>query len=170
MAAANHDDCDVTTALLDLFVYAPIGLVLDAETMTPELARRGRQNTAAARHLGEYAVKRGLTKLEEIMSQAAPDGRADVAPTERDAGNADTGDHASSADPDDSHNASEIRQQEAGPSVEDLAIPDYDLLAASQVVKRLDGLSPEQLELVRRYESAMRDRRTILHKIARLQS
>jgi len=51
-----------------------------------------------------------------------------------------------------------------------LAIPDYDGLSASQVVNRLAGLEPEELEAVRRYELANRGRKTILSKIAQLQS
>ena len=54
-------------------------------------------------------------------------------------------------------------------AVESLAIPDYDNLSASQVVPRLDGLRPDELEAVRRYESANRRRRTILNKVAQLQ-
>jgi hypothetical protein len=51
-----------------------------------------------------------------------------------------------------------------------LAIPGYDSLSASQVVQRLGGLSSEELEAVRQYESTTRGRRTILSKIAQLQS
>jgi hypothetical protein len=43
-----------------------------------------------------------------------------------------------------------------------LAIPSYDSLSASQVVQRLAGLSREEVEAVRAYESATRGRRTIL--------
>jgi len=53
-------------------------------------------------------------------------------------------------------------------AVESLPIPDYDELSASQVVERLDGLTPEELAAVRRYESAHRGRNTILGKIAQL--
>lgn len=55
-------------------------------------------------------------------------------------------------------------------SVSGLAIPDYDGLSASHVVNRLDGLSAEELEAVRRYEAAHRGRKTILSKVAQLQS
>ena len=41
---------------------------------------------------------------------------------------------------------------------DDLAIPSYDSLAASQVVPRLDGLTSIELEAVRRYELAHRGR------------
>jgi hypothetical protein len=54
--------------------------------------------------------------------------------------------------------------------VASLAIPDYDNLSASQVVPRLGGLSAPELEAVRRYEAAQRGRKTILGKIAQLQS
>ncbi|MET0728609.1 MAG: hypothetical protein ABWZ76_09970 [Acidimicrobiales bacterium] len=51
-----------------------------------------------------------------------------------------------------------------------LAIPDYDGLSASHVVNRLAGLSPAELESVRAYEVANRGRKTILSKVAQLQS
>ena len=50
----------------------------------------------------------------------------------------------------------------------DLAIPDYEALSASQVVRRLDGLGPDELEAVYRHESATRGRRTILHRVQQL--
>lgn len=56
------------------------------------------------------------------------------------------------------------------PDPDDLAIPGYDSLSASQVVSRLAGLAPAELEAVRGYEGASRGRRTILTKIAQLQS
>ena len=58
----------------------------------------------------------------------------------------------------------------AGPPADDLAIPDYDSLSASQVVNRLPGLTPDELEAVRRYEAAHRGRKTILNKVAQLQA
>ena len=58
----------------------------------------------------------------------------------------------------------------AAPAGQDLAIPGYDALSASQVVQRLAGLSPEELEDVRAYELSTRGRRTILNKVAQLQS
>ena len=59
---------------------------------------------------------------------------------------------------------------EPGEVVTALAIPDYDGLSASHVVNRLAGLSAEELDAVRRYELANRGRKTILSKIAQLQS
>jgi hypothetical protein len=55
-------------------------------------------------------------------------------------------------------------------SSSDLAIHGYDALSAPQVVQRLAGLSQEELEAVRVYETATRGRRTILARIAQLQA
>jgi hypothetical protein len=49
-----------------------------------------------------------------------------------------------------------------------LPIPGYDALSASQVVERLAGLGAGELEAVRDYETAHRNRRTILGKITQL--
>jgi hypothetical protein len=50
----------------------------------------------------------------------------------------------------------------------DLSIPDYEALSASQVVRRLDGLGPAELEAVYRHEASTRRRRTILHRVQQL--
>ncbi|HEX4868748.1 MAG TPA: hypothetical protein VFV32_14150 [Acidimicrobiales bacterium] len=60
-------------------------------------------------------------------------------------------------------------EPEAAP-VATLAIPDYDGLSASHVVNRLAGLTPAELDAVRSYELANRGRKTILSKVAQLQS
>ncbi len=50
----------------------------------------------------------------------------------------------------------------------DRAIPDYDILAASQVVRRLDGLDHDELRAVLRYERGTRARLTILQRAEQL--
>jgi len=56
----------------------------------------------------------------------------------------------------------------APPVAPSLAIPEYDQLSASQVVERLDGLTPAELDAVRDHEVAHRGRSTILGKITQL--
>ena len=58
----------------------------------------------------------------------------------------------------------------AGLSKEELEriIPDYDGLAASQVLPRLAGLEHDELVAIRDYESAHRNRRTVLGRLAQL--
>jgi hypothetical protein len=49
-----------------------------------------------------------------------------------------------------------------------LPIREYDELSASQVVSRLTGLTPAELQAVRAYEEGSRGRRTVLQAIDRL--
>lgn len=151
-SATEPTNDDVFDIVKDILFYAPIGLILDAQAVTPDLAKRGRQHTAAARHIGELAVKQGLKRVDALLGQADAARDGDDAPTATPT--------AAQAEPE---------GVATDASASHLAIPEYDLLAASQVVKRLDALTPEELEDVRQYESATRDRRTILHKISRLQ-
>jgi hypothetical protein len=54
------------------------------------------------------------------------------------------------------------------PEAATLGIPEYDSLAASQVVPRLAALTPDELAAVRAYEAAHRGRRTILGRVDQL--
>ena len=56
----------------------------------------------------------------------------------------------------------------SSPRQDALAIPDYDLLSATQVIDRLVGLARPDLLAVQAYETAHRARTTILGKIAQL--
>jgi hypothetical protein len=66
--------------------------------------------------------------------------------------------------------AGHLQDQEPPSGGSDLAIHGYDALSAPQVVQRLAGLSPGELEVVRVYEAGTRGRRTILARIAQLQA
>jgi hypothetical protein len=66
--------------------------------------------------------------------------------------------------------AASPRPVDPGPDASALAIPDYDSLAASQVIPRLAGLSAAELDAVRQYEALKRGRKTILSRITQLQS
>ncbi|HEX2062986.1 MAG TPA: hypothetical protein VHE80_01055 [Acidimicrobiales bacterium] len=155
--------------LLDVFVYAPIGLALRAREQMPGLVEQGRRRASGqvtvARMVGQLAVNQGQRQaqrwLQETMDrlvQQAPDGPQ-------------TGGAATVAEPPPSPPATPGQPAPSpSPSPADLAIPGYDALSASQVVQRLAGLSPQELEAVRAYEAATRARRTVLGRVAQLQS
>jgi hypothetical protein len=180
---AEHDPVD---HLLDLFVYAPLGFVVDARRVVPELAERGRAQAGVARMIGEYAVTWGNTKLQGAMADAQEQAvgilqRLGVAsPEPEPAPGAPTGDHPASEVPvppapvvgpsGDTPSWLEGRTPEDEAEAAALAIPDYDTLSASQVVPRLDGLTPDELEAVRRYERKHRHRKTILNRVSQLQA
>jgi hypothetical protein len=105
---------------------------------------------------------------EEVSRKAGPDdggGRSDA-----DEGPAGTAFRLDPAAP--AANGGQPAPTAVGSTLDsaELAIPGYDSLSASQVVQRLPGLVPPELEAVRTYEAAGRGRRTILTKISQLQT
>jgi hypothetical protein len=178
---------DPVEHLLDLFVYAPLGFVVDAKRVVPELAEKGRAQAGMARMIGEFAVTWGNTKLQGAMADAqeqavgllqrfgvaAPErAPAPGAPVERDEVVDVPAPPAPVVGPAPGEAPSwlEGRTPEDEAEAAALAIPDYDNLSASQVVPRLDGLTPDELEAVRRYERKHRHRKTILNRVAQLQA
>jgi hypothetical protein len=178
--------------LVDLFVYAPLGLAMTVRDSLPDLVDKGRQQfasqAAVAKMIGEFGVKqvgkdvrRRLDEVTELLSDLGVFPGARTAPT----GPASPSSSPSSTSTSPSSTSSSSGNGRAArPPVDDepaapagprpdssgLAIPGYDTLSASQVVQRLAGLSADELEAVRAYEEATRGRRTILSKISQLQS
>lgn len=182
-------------AALETFVYAPIGLLFEGSTLFPELVEKGRNQVTLARMIGQFALQQAgeeATKAASKLSDQAagvldfiggsvtpisepPPPPAAPAPARRPAskGKASSPARAAArkvaagAAPTDRPDPTDV---EPGVVATALAIPDYDGLSASHVVNRLAGLDPEELDAVRRYELANRGRKTILSKIAQLQS
>jgi hypothetical protein len=162
---------------LDVLVYAPVGLALTAAEELPGLIEKGRDRISnqvtMARVVGQFAATKGAQEAGKAVKQAA-DALAGlgvgpgVRPPVRPASQANGGGGSSPSPP--SVNGSTDGHPVAAPPSDDLAIPGYDALSASQVVQRLHGLAPAELEAVREYETATRGRRTILSKIAQLQT
>jgi hypothetical protein len=152
--------------LLDLLVYAPLGLLLEARDLVPKLAAKGRQRmggqVTVARMIGEMAVRQGQRRAESVVrrlrEQQAGAGAARTEPEAPPPGNGHrppfSGPPPADAPP--------------APDAAGLAIPGYDTLSASQVVPRLEGLSSEELEAVRAYEVATRGRKTVITRIDQL--
>lgn len=197
MADAGRNPLD---QLVDLVLYAPVGLALTAQESLPELVAKGRQRVNSqvtlARMIGQFAVREGerearrrIGGISETLSglgllpqqppapapapAPSPAAAPAVAPAVADqAGPQQPSGTAPQAAP--APAASPNGKGHAAEPEErpraELAIPGYDTLSASQVVQRLAGLSVEELDAVRSYEASTRGRRTILSKIAQLQA
>jgi hypothetical protein len=125
-----------------------------------------------ARMFGQFAVDNGTKavrqRVERMTERPAPPtsptpASPPSAPSSRSQGAARTVDAEPTPPP-----SSAPADGDDVPSSIELPITDYDSLSASQVVPRLEGLSPEERDAVRRYESAHRRRKTILAKLAQL--
>ncbi len=147
--------------LLDLLVFAPAQLALstlrDLEHFD-EIAAKGRERFGLqvnnARVVGQFVVATGRAHLEHLVGGLATRDEPAV-------GDPPAADSAITA-------AAEPPAAVADGAEADLAIPDYEALSASQVVRRLDGLGPDELEALYSYETATRGRRTILHRAQQL--
>jgi hypothetical protein len=147
--------------LADLLLFAPIGLVTEASEAVPDLAERGRRRVrsqvALARFVGEVAVRQAEQAMEawterhRRVPEEEPVAAAGPAPSV----------------PDDGPDVV-IAPMGPVPAAADLALADYDTLAAAQVIVRLEGLDPQQRAAIGRYEQAHRGRKTILGKISQL--
>jgi hypothetical protein len=181
---------------LDVFVYAPLGLLFSARDTIPQLAEKGRQYVTAARAMGEFAFGQGREQAEKAVRQAGDQagqtlsvvgglagGRRTTrpaAPKRPAAPSRPSAPERAPAPPPPASEGVAARTEAAAqpggngrasaPSVDSLAIPGYDTLSASQVVQRLAGLAADELEAVRAYEEASRQRKTILARVEQLQS
>jgi hypothetical protein len=161
----------------DIVRYVPIALLLDGPSLLPELAERGKAHVRNAQVLGKLAVREGETRLRQQLDDLGPRvvdllrlfGLAPEAPPD-DPTDAPAAPMAPAADVEVVPEEVEAPAEAAAPTVDELAIPDYESLSASQVVNRLPGLAGDELEAVRRYETVHRGRKTILNKVAQLQT
>ncbi|HEX2048859.1 MAG TPA: hypothetical protein VHF27_13925 [Acidimicrobiales bacterium] len=158
---------DPAEQLLDLLVYAPLGLLLEARDLVPKLADKGRQRmggqVTVARMIGELAVRQGQRRAERFVQRLRE--QPARPPSSSPSGEEPANGHRPAP------SAATTPSSAASPPAADassLAIPGYDTLSASQVVPRLEGLSAAELEAIRGYEEATRARKTVLTRIDQL--
>lgn len=144
-------------------MFAPVGVAMNIAEDLPGLVSKGRarveQELGNARMAGEYVVGRLQRRLAAQLDSLLHGG--DGGPPEPPA---EEGPAAPKAAPPSARPAPDA----ADAATLGAALADYDTLSASQVVRRLEGLGPEELRAVQRYESATRHRRTILNRASQL--
>jgi hypothetical protein len=162
-------DADRAPYLLDLAVFAPLGLVATAGTEVPAAVERTRKRVheriVLARFIGELVVRQAGVEVERRI--AARRAGPVVAPPTTPAT------PATAAPPADALVADEIGAATPRPdavAAEGLPIEGYDSLPASHVIALLDGLGPTELAAVEAYERHHRRRRTVLGRIEQLRS
>lgn len=132
--------------VLDIAVYAPVGLAVqlrsDLDTFVTSGRTRVSERVQLARWIGEMAVTYGRRELEKRMAGAAGESVA----------------------------VQTTVQLQRAPERPPLTPPfdGYQHLAAAQVVQLLGRLPVYELATIRTYEGANRKRRTILAKLDQL--
>ena len=167
----SPESSDPLETLLDVFLYAPIGLILTRRDQLPELAARGRAETAAARAFGTMALSLGDARVQRVFGDLGEQLRLLLDTVAGDPASAARARRSTTPSGDTTESApitTETSSDEPVPDVADLALEGYDSLAASQIIPRLEGLQPDERESIARYEAANRRRKTILDRIRRL--
>jgi hypothetical protein len=155
--------------IVEVLVYAPIGLALTLKDDLHGVVDRGRRTVVpqveVARFMGRLAVAQAQRAAADLVDEAIglivnqPPPTAPGPMAADDPGAPGAGGNGSAA-----------AATASAPPEDQLAIPGYDSLSAAQVVQRLGGLGAGELDAVRQYEEAHRGRRTILCKIEQLQA
>jgi hypothetical protein len=150
--------------LLDLALYAPIGMYTALKEELPAFTKQGRQvvenRVMLARFIGQMAVQQGRREVDKRLAARRPPASRAVVDT--------VAHEATSAPPDGAATVAPVAADEV-PSADSLAISGYESLPAVNVVQRLATLTADEIEQIRRFEIANRGRRTILAKIDVLQ-
>jgi hypothetical protein len=163
--------------VLDVALYAPVGLALTLRDRLPGRLRQGRQalenRVQLARFVGELAVRYGKAEIERELRERRD---VDAAATRS---NGHVPDALATAVADATLPAPVLAITDGAldgsldaatpPRADSLPISDYESLAAIHVVQRLSSLRDDEIEQIRQFETAHRARRTILAKIAQLQ-
>lgn len=125
---------------------------------------RVQRELVLARFLGKIAVDQGLAEVRSRLEAAV----FPVPPEERGADTTDqeTSDTGAAALGDDGGRGPTPGLVDA----DELALADYDSLPASDIVAKLSGLDPDELDAIERYELAHRERRTVLGRIRQLRA
>jgi hypothetical protein len=190
----NTNGKDPVEEAVEVLVYAPIGLALMAWKTVPrlvgEVISRGRAelgdpegrvaNTVnQARMIGQMAVAYGGHQIRREVDHRLADARRRAEGLTGRAPHPDglESDPPAATPPPATPPPASTRKAPAArnvaapatsPRAQDLPIPEYDGLSASQVVQRLTGLLPGELAAVRAYEANGRGRKTVLGAIDRL--
>lgn len=157
--ADEHAPADTIDQLLNLLLYAPIGLMAKGAESFPDLVDRGRAQAANARVIGQFALgatnAKARTSLEDaerhiaaffrIVAEAASPTRSTSGPTE-----------------------SPAPVVTDRPTVDDV-IGGYDGLTAAQILPLLVDLDADQLAVVETHERTTRARKTVLNRLRQLQ-
>ncbi|HEY1651924.1 MAG TPA: hypothetical protein VGG09_08590 [Acidimicrobiales bacterium] len=148
---------------LDACVFAPVGVAMTIMEDLPGLVGKGKgrveQEISNARVAGEYLVGRIQRRISEQFDGIVHSGNGSV-PVASEA--------PAPAAPVDVSAPVRPAPEAADTATVGAALADYDTLSASQVVRRLESLGPDELRAVQRYEGATRNRRTILNRAGQL--
>lgn len=155
--AGKRDDTNPTDQLVDLFVYAPVGIALEAVDSLPKFIERGRSQVTLGRFVAKAAAKKGSSTIESLGERVV-----------HEAGQVIVDMFGIDLSRDDVEDEPVVPPRAEPVASDDLPIENYDSQAAAQIVKLLAQLTAEERDVIEQHETAGRGRVTILRKIEQL--
>lgn len=165
-SSASDSAVDPVEQLLDLFLYAPIGLLSKGSEALPDLVQRGRTQASNARVIGQFALGASNTKARQSLSDAEAHLQAFLRIVTESARPSPTKSESADASSTASNNAT---SDASITGVDDL-IENYDSLTAAQILPLLAPLPAEQLDRIEIHEQSQRARKTVLSRLRQLRS
>lgn len=161
--AAKRDDPTPADQLVDLLVYAPVGIALEAVDSLPKFIERGKSQVTLGRFVARAAAKKGTSTIESLGERVVQEAGQVIV----DVFGIDLSRDADvEVDVDVDEPVVAPRPEPAGDT--SLPIPNYDSQAAAQIIKLLAQLSTAEREMIAVHEEGGRNRVTILRKIEQL--
>ncbi|MCE2808409.1 MAG: hypothetical protein LW869_08260 [Actinobacteria bacterium] len=165
-SSASDPAVDPVEQLLNLFLYAPIGLLSKGSEALPELVERGRTQASNARVIGQFALGATNAKARKSLSDAEAHFQEFLRIVGESARPSSKASESSSSS---SSTKKATAEASVNHGVEDL-IKDYDNLTAAQILPFLAPLGAEQLDRIETYEQSQRARKTVLNRLRQLRS
>ena len=166
-SSASDSAVDPVEQLLNLFLYAPIGLLSKGSEALPDLVKRGRTQSSNARVIGQFALSATNTKARQSLSDAEAHLQAFLRIVTESSRPSPTKTESTSTSSKPKKKASPKVPVTSG--VDDL-IENYDSLTAAQLLPLLAPLLAKQLDRVESYELSQRARKTVLNRLRQLRS
>jgi hypothetical protein len=147
---------------LDVCLFAPVGMAVTLAEDLPEFVAKGRQRVGVqlgnAKVVGRFVVTHGGRRVADRV-EGVWHGISDEENTSEEDDVVVVPEPSRTVQP---------PPDPAATAIVEGALADYDTLSASQVVRRLESLGPDELHAVQSYEASHRNRRTILNRAGQL--
>lgn len=172
---ATEDSQQTSEQLVELLIYAPVGIALEALDNFPKFVERGKSQVTLARFFAKAAARKGSKSVESVAEGVLNDAAQvlvdlfgiDLTADNEQSHKAPPADDKTSATSPNAKDRTDSDSLETDGGLEHF-IDGYDNLSAREIIVLLDSLSEAQLSLVAEYEAENRNRVTIQRKIEQL--
>jgi hypothetical protein len=168
--ANSEDENPQLSQLVDMFIYAPIGMLYEYPDVLPQLIKKGKSQVQIAKVMGEFALRKGQADPTAFATEGFASAGGAIAKLITELSDMFIG--AAASEPQGSqrpqNKPAEVESAPSAAPAQHLPIANYDSLTAREIVGLLGDITPAQRARVRAHETANRARKTVLSKLDQL--